>query len=333
MIDDIFVFDCVIHVTDTSDENTLPGDGQSGRDSLIALSSGVIHPDAMEYVPSMKHAFTSEEVYDLVFTHGLTDMAMAQVVPIFDWFENWFAPIEAQHALATAYPDRVLFCGGVDPKFNGLAEALDQLTYQVEELGAKSFKFYNGHAHKSWRCDDEELAYPMYQRCLDLGVDVVQFHKGFPFGNMPLAPLSPLDIERAALDFPDMRFVIHHLAVPFFEEVCSLAARHENVYLALSANLNLLHVAPRLVQQQVGQLLSQVDVHKLMWGSEAALVGSPAPYLRKFVDMEIPDDLRQGYGYPQITREDKELILGRNFAALMGIDIDEKRRELVAVAS
>ena len=37
---------------------------------------------------------------------------------------------------------------------------------------------------------------------------------------------------------------------------------------------------------------------------------------------------RRGYGYPQITREDKERILGRNFADLMGIDLDAKRAEL-----
>jgi len=324
MIDGIFVFDCVIHVTDTSDANTLPGDGRAGRDSIVRVTESVTRPDSAAYMPSMTHAFSPEEVYDLVFEQGMTDMAMAQVVPIFDWFENWFAPVAAQHAMAERYPERVLFCGGVDPAASGLEQALEQITHQVQDMGAKSFKFYNGHVRNSWRCDDEELAYPLYQRCLDLGIDVIQFHKGLPFGNQPLAPLTPLDLERPAIDFPDLRFVIHHLAVPFFDEVCSLGARHENIYLALSANLNLLHVAPRLVQKQVGQLLAQVPLHKLLWGSEAALVGCTAPYLKAFMEMEIPEDLRRGYGYPQITRADKERILGRNFAELIGVDIDAK---------
>ena len=43
------------------------------------------------------------------------------------------------------------------------------------------------------------------------------------------------------------------------------------------------------------------------------------------------EDLRAGYGYPQITRADKERILGRNFAELMGIDIDARRDVLAAV--
>jgi hypothetical protein len=72
----------------------------------------------------------------------------------------------------------------------------------------------------------------------------------------------------------------------------------------------------------------EVGVDKLLWGSEAALAGGPAPYLRAFMDMEIPEDLRRGYGYPQITHEDKRRILGLNFAEMMGIDVDAKRLEL-----
>jgi predicted TIM-barrel fold metal-dependent hydrolase len=130
-----------------------------------------------------------------------------------------------------------------------------------------------------------------------------------------------------------MRFIIHHLALPYFEEAVSIAGRHPNVYLALSANINLLPFAPRLVQTQMGRLLAEVGVHKLFWGSEAALAGSPAPYIQAFLDMEIPEDLQVGYGMPQITREDKERILGLNFAELMGVDVEAKKRELAVAAA
>jgi len=48
------------------------------------------------------------------------------------------------------------------------------------------------------------------------------------------------------------------------------------------------------------------------------------------MELEIPADLRSGYGYPQITLEDKRQILGENFAKIMGIDIEAKKRELAA---
>jgi predicted TIM-barrel fold metal-dependent hydrolase len=329
VIDDIFVFDCVIHVYDLSAANTRPGpDAEQGRQSMLAIGGALRWPAYNADGTRFDKRWSVEEIYDMVFVKAPTDLAMAQVVPIFDWFEDFFAPVAAQHAMAQAHPDRVLFCGGVDPVYSGVEAALEQIEYQVRELGACSMKFYNGHVERSWSCDDEKLAYPLYEKCRELGVRTVQFHKGLPFGLQPLGPLSPLDLQAPARDFPDLNFVIHHLAEPYFEEALSLGARFPNVYLALSGNLNLAVLAPRLVQERLGRLLMEVGVHKLLWGSEAALAGGPAPYLDAFMELEIPADLRDGYGYPQITREDKELILGRNFANLMGIDIDEKREEL-----
>jgi hypothetical protein len=234
--------------------------------------------------------------------------------------------------MAASYPDRVLFCGGVDPNYHGLADALEHLEYQVTELGARSIKFYNGHVQGSWRCDDESLAYPIYEKARSLGVRVLQFHKGIPFGLQNVETLNPTDLQAPARDFPDMVFIIHHLSLPYFEETVSIASRFPNVYLALSGNINHYVIAPRLVADQIGRLLMEVGSDKLLWGSEAALSGGPAPYLKVFMDFEIPEDLRRGFGYPQITREDKEKILGLNMARLFDVDVTAKRKELAGVA-
>jgi predicted TIM-barrel fold metal-dependent hydrolase len=330
MIDDIFVFDNVIHVHDLSDDNVREdrGDARAGRDSIVAIGVATRLPAYNEGGYEFTRRWGLEEMYDLVFVQAPTDMAMAQVVPLFEWFKDFFSPIATQHAMAQRYPERVLFCGGVDPLQRGLQDALDQLDHQVLELGAASIKFYNGHAPESWRCDDERLAYPLYERCRDLGVRVLQFHKGFPFGLMDLQALSPLDLQQPARDFPEMTFVIHHLAAPYFEEVVNIAGRFPNIHLALSGNINYYTIAPRLVQKQLGRLLMEVGADKLLWGSEAAIAGGPAPYLKAFMELEIPEDLQRGYGYPQITLDDKRKILGENFARLMDVDIGEKRREL-----
>lgn len=339
MIDNIFVLDNVIHAYDMSNENLNPdrADARQARDRVVrsvrplrAEGSAVFDKGQFDWA----RRWGAEEMYDMVFATSGTDMAMAQTVPMFDWFKDWYAPVRAQYAMAQAYPDRVLFCGGVDPKFRGLQEALDQLDYQVSELGACSLKFYNGHAKPSdcWRCDDEKIAYPIYERARDAGVRVLQFHKGNPFDQQPLEWLSPLDLQGPAGDFPDMTFIVHHLALPYFEEVVSLAARFPNVYLSLAGFMTQYHVAPRLVQQHIGRLLQAVGVEKILWGSEAGMAGGPGPYLRSFMQLEIPEDLRSGYGYPQITLEDKRKILGENFAAVLGIDIVAKTSELGGTA-
>src|SRR5262249_45834659 len=209
--------------------------------------------------------------------------AMVQVVPQFEWFNDWYAPVELQHELVAAYPDRLLFCGGVDPVYRGLVYALEQMEYQVKELGACSMKFYNGHVPVGWRADDEKVAYPLYEKCRALGVKIVQFHKGLPFGQVKIEEMHPGDLQVAARDFPDMIFVLHHLGMPYVDESISIAARFPNVYLALSANLQMTLTAPRLVQQWLGQCMQAVGPNKLLWGSEAALSAGPLPYIKAFL--------------------------------------------------
>lgn len=329
MIDGIFVFDNVIHCYDLSPENlrTDVPDAEHARALMIKPAFG-----ARADAASAGKKWSVEEMYDLVFRQSPTDMAMAQVVPIFDWYKDWFAPVYLQHAMAKAYPDRVLFCGGVDPLLNGIGHALDEMERQVKELGAVSMKFYNGHVDMTWRCDDEQVAYPLYEKCEKLGISVVQFHKGIPFGKQNVEHLGPTDLQKAARDFPNLNFIIHHLALPYFDETVSIGARFPNIYLALSGTFSQMAFAPRLLQERIGRLLRDVGSHKLLWGSEAALVGSPKPYLDLFMKLEIPEDLRVGYAYPQITRADRELILGKNFAKLMNIDLEAKAKQLAAAA-
>ena len=323
----VFVFDCVVHAYNMADANLLDrSDAQQGRDSIVGLGAQTRAPANQDLYPTFAKDWSLEELEDMVFGRSVTDLAMAQTVPIFDWFKDGFAPVQAQYEFASAYPDRVLFCGGVDPSYHGAA-ALDEMQRQVEEMGARSFKFYNAHIDgKSWRCDDEAVAYPMYEQAMRLGIDVVQFHKGLPFGDQNMEDLRPNDLQKAARDFPDLRFVIHHLALPYFEECCSIAARFPNVYLAISGIVAMWFTRRRPFLKQMGQILDEVGADRILWGSEAALMGPPQPYLDVLWDLEIPDDLQEDYGFPQITVEDKRKILGLNFARLMRVDIPATTR-------
>lgn len=333
MIDDIFIFDNVIHLSDMSTSNLREDkpNALATRNLIAKEIRGKRWPGRAprgEENFDWERRWEVEDMYELVFKGSPTDMAMAQVVPMFDWFKQWESPIVLQHAMAATYPDRVLFCGGVDPRFRGLEDALDQIDYQVHELGARSFKFYNAHELKKdcWRCDDEKVAYPMYDRARAAGVTVLQFHKGNPWGQQNMELLSPIDLQAPARDFPDIQFIVHHLALPYFEEMVSITARFPNVYLSMAGYMSAYRIAPRRVQEYMGRLLQACGAEKLLWGSEAALAGGPSPSLKAFLEMEIPDDLRSGYGYPQITRDDKKKILGENFARLMDVNIEEKKR-------
>jgi hypothetical protein len=46
------------------------------------------------------------------------------------------------------------------------------------------------------------------------------------------------------------------------------------------------------------------------------------------MDFEIPQDLCEGYGYPQLTPVAKRKILGENLLRLHGMDVEATRQRL-----
>ncbi len=328
MIDNIVVLDAAVHLHDMSDDNLIADAPWAQQARALPLSMGEalrpLHGDQTDFATRSSAA----QMGRMLFDESPTDLAVAQVVPIFDWYKDWWAPVELQAEFARAYPGRAYFCGGVDPMFNGVPAALEHLEWQIRDLDAISIKFYNGHMDRSWRCDDKEVAYPLYERAAELGIKVLQFHKGFPFGLENIEDVKPNDLQRVARDFPELQIVIHHLGVPYFEETVYVAARFPNIHLCLGANLAFTPTAPRQVAEQIGRLLANVGVDKLSYASEGVLAGPPWPYLKAFMELEIPEDLRHGYGWPPLTYEDKRKILGVNMANLLGIDLAAKKDEL-----
>jgi predicted TIM-barrel fold metal-dependent hydrolase len=336
---DVFVFDNAVHMYDLSDENLLRKD--SGLDRAYHLRLGDVRRTAGQEVTygngdkftSFARRWNSTDLGRLLFEDSVTDMAMAQAVPLYDVYKNGFAPVEAQYQFAKEFPDQVMFCGGVDPLYPSLDAALAEMDRQVKDLGARSFKFYNAHIGKAWRADDPKTAYPMYERARKLGINVLQFHKGFPISRANLEDLSPLDIQRAATDFPDLTFAIHHLALPYFEETVYIAARFPNVVLVLSGTMHLPMIAPWQFQDYMGRLLRDVGSDRIIWGSEAPLFGNPQPVIEWFWNMQVDPQLQDRYGYPEITEDDKRKILGENQARLFNVDIGKAKAKAVARAA
>ncbi|MEX2622368.1 MAG: amidohydrolase family protein [Acidimicrobiia bacterium] len=330
---DVFIIDSVIHMHDMQDDNIVGDEGRQTANNLHRLSALFSSPQFPLRKSFMGEAMDMAEAYKLLFADAATDMAVAQAVPLLGWWKRGFAPAEAQYRLKEAYPDRVLFCGGVDPIYQGLEGALEEMERQVEEWGSVGFKFYQAHRKGlSWRADDRRLAYPLYERCLELGVTNVQFHKGAPFGTEHVEDLQPNDIQDAAADFPELTFVIHHFGIPYVQETINIAHRFPNVWLALSAWINMYPIAPKECEHMLGKALMFVGADRLMYGSEAFIWPNLQGYIDLFMEFEMPEELQEGYGYPNPTMADKELIMGMNAARLFGVDVERKKRELSVTA-
>ena len=323
MKNDYFVFNNVVHMYDNRPNNVIDPTAMRYMDHRFSVG-GIIDTDSHE-----GRSTRIEDALRFLFEESDVDMVMAQTVPLLSYWREGFAPARLQYELKCAAPDRVMFCGGVDPVYHGLTNSVKELERQATEWGACSFKFYQGHrAGTGWRADDRRIAYPLYEKMLELGVNVAQFHKGIPLGHEYIEDLRPNDVQQAAIDFPDMTFVLHHFGQPYIDETINISSRFKNVWVSMSSIINLTPVAPWTVYEIMGKALRGVGPDRLLWGSEAFAYPRVQPYINVLADMQMPEELQDRYGYPEITGEMKAKMLGLNMARLMALDVEAKLKEL-----
>ena len=66
----------------------------------------------------------------------------------------------------------------------------------------------------------------------------------------------------------------------------------------------------------------------ILWGTDSIWNGSPQSQIERLRRLKIADDLIEKHGYPQLTDEIKDQILGLNAARLFGIDPTAERKAI-----
>jgi uncharacterized protein len=328
MIDDAFVFDCVAHVFNFDPKNAFGQAGLMFDNHLYAFHNALTPESDRHKLPAEEflREWTPSDIRKMVFEESDTDMLVAMPLPLTDLFRDGLSPWESCADLASRDPNRTVFWGSVNP-LEG-RKALDLMERQVGEFGARAFKFYNvrydyGKPYP-WRMDDPNIAFPIFEKAQELGVNLIGVHKGVPLGPQPIEHTQTWDMDGAAANFPDINFVIFHVGLPFLDETCWQLIRYPNLYASIAATINFVVRAPRMFAEIMGKLLFWCGEDKIIYGSEAPLF-HPQWALRAFMDFQIPQDLCEGYGYPQLTDQAKRKILGENLLRLHGMDLAEAK--------
>jgi len=330
MIGDAIVFDGVAHVFNFDQKNALGPAGEMFNKHLYAFHAALT-PEGQTVLPAEEflRQWTVDEIDHMVYEGSDTDMLVAMPLPLTDLFKDGLSPWEECAELAARRPGRTVFWGSVNP-LEG-RRALDLMERQVGEFGAKAFKFYNVRYDYGrpfpWRMDDPQVAFPVFEKAQELGVKLIGVHKGVPLGPQPIEATQTWDMDGAAANFPDINFVIFHVGLPFIDEVCWQLIRYPNLYASIAATVNFVARAPRQFAEVLGKLLFWCGEDKIIYGSEAP-IWQPQWALEAFWDFQLPQDLVEGYGYPQLTEQAKRKILGENLLRLHGMDVDATRARL-----
>jgi predicted TIM-barrel fold metal-dependent hydrolase len=179
-------------------------------------------------------------------------------------------------------------------------------------------------------------------------------HKGLSTNAPPDPRLgAPTDIPKAARDWPQLNFIIYHSCIrPGFwcynalqdilsgrlrnaanevgvdvaegvpdilwsTEFAVLSAPFQNVYAELGTTFASTVVTfPTVWAHIIGQLLKFMGDDRVVFGSDSLWYGGPQWQIEAFWRFQIPDDMRQQYGYPELTPAAKRKILGGNSAKL-----------------
>jgi hypothetical protein len=236
---------------------------------------------------------------------------------------------------------------------------LEQMEREVKTYGIDSWKWYchtdPGRSGNGFRLDDEKLTYPFYEKSRELGLKVFSVHKGYASQSRTLGHLAhPADVERAALDHPDLTFIIYHSAIKhgpgepefdqdgFFDATTGDFAWHDalmkikqrhpsinNVYPEIGSAFGSLAVQhPVMCQHLIGKNIQHYGADHVIWGTDCLWWGSPQWVIEAFKRFQISDELCERFGYTKLTKEDKANIFGLNAARAYGVDVAVQRNAL-----
>ncbi|PMB04715.1 hypothetical protein CEN49_20125 [Fischerella thermalis CCMEE 5273] len=341
MIENNFVIDAAVHAFDFSNENRVRSyppdkfqDVQNFWHQVIHASLESLEPGYLLGFEEFTKRWQAEDLAHALFVESDLDMVVAHSVQISAVLQNGPSPWDTHVELKRLAPDRVLLYAEVDTFAEDKNALFDHMEKRVSQ-GAVGFKFYpsNGmfdiksNKMVSMFYDDPENAYKLFEKARELGVKHVAFHKAQPVGPGPSDVVNVQDISTAAAVFPDMTFEVVHTGWAFLEDSALQMQMHPNVYANLESTMGLVVRQPRRFAHIIGKLLQYGKPEQLLFSSGCVL-NHPDPIIKAFIAFEMPEDLREGYEYPELTLEIKRKILGENMARIHGIDIEQIKNRI-----
>jgi predicted TIM-barrel fold metal-dependent hydrolase len=333
MQDDYFVIDTVAHMFDMRPENFAePRYAAPVNGLLQTLFNTAPEGYQLEFDASVRD-WTPEETANLTFKESYTDVAVCHTTPIY-FYKDGLSGFEKSLEATRKYPNRYIGAYIAADPLHG-QKAIDSMVYQADALenpmGLKLYPIsWNGKTTEAWRLDDPKIAYPLYEKAMELGLNTVAVHKSIPLGPAPSADaFHPGDVERAADQFPELNFEIVHGGAAFTEETAWLLARYQNIWINLETTNIILGHNERAFAEILGGLMhagGEGVLDRVVWAS-GSMNCHPRPSLERFAAFQFPEDVLEKYGaflpVPQLTSEHKRKILSENYARLHGLDIEK----------
>ncbi len=248
------------------------------------------------------------------------------------------------------------------------AATLEQMERELKQYGINSWKWYchadPARTGRGFQLDDDN-AFWFYEESRKRGMKLFSVHKGYSYQSRTLGHLAnPKDVEKAALQNPDLNFIIYHSAIQHgpgeqglptkdawlelnkynpatgdFEwhqvlmDIKKRNPKMNNVYCEIGSFFGTLAIVhPEMAMHGMGKNIKYYGSDHVIWGTDCLWWGSPQWVIEAFKRFQISDEMCEKFGYKKITKEDKAKIFGLNAARLYKVNAKAKRHALPADA-
>jgi len=215
-------------------------------------------------------------------------------------------------AVVRTAADRFIGFASVNPMYQGVGRAVEELERAVTELGLMGLKLYPMYQH--WAANDPEVAFPIYAKAEELGIPVMIHQAGSTRIDAKLELGRPAMLDDVGREFRDLRVIIAHCGLPWVDEALYVLTKHPNFYADLS------YLVATLTRRDLFLMLSRcepafVPLEKLFFGSDyPGFLYDPVKLRDKVATV---NDEAAAVALPAIPEAKIAGILGDNFAAVV----------------
>ncbi|HIY97411.1 MAG TPA: amidohydrolase [Candidatus Borkfalkia excrementigallinarum] len=186
--------------------------------------------------------------------------------------------------------DTVLPFGSVHPSSPDAFSELERL----KNAGIRGIKFHN--EYQNFFVDDE-IAFPVYERCAELGF-IMLFHGGADRGFSPPVKTAPRRMRRVALRFPQAKIIVAHLGGQDMQQEAIDELADTNVYIDTS-----------FVSRSVEPSVAERSIRA--FGFDRVIFGSDCPW-------DTPANTVAFLQAMDFSQEEYEKIYSKNALKILG---------------
>ena len=216
-----------------------------------------------------------------------------------------------------SYPDRIYLECMVGPILRrGVKHAIWELDYLVKNANAKLCKVYQ--PEDEGPLNDRRM-WPFYEKACELDI-ALTIHTGMAYVSPNTCKHTlPIQLDDVCLDFPSLKIIAYHMGWPYHEELFGLAGKHPNLYVSMSGIIGWLQRSPYRGYHMLGEALEWVGPDKIVMGQDLGF--DDMPRIVNWVrNLQMPKELQEKSGYPQITEAMRAKFLGLTLAKLAKIE-------------